>query len=117
MDMDSFMQDMLEMQEEQMRMMEEMVGDHDGENAGGDGMGEDDEDEDEDEDEEERTVTLDGEERAVDEAIAELRDQAADADPADPATTDRAAEADADGEDSDTTDTISGFGLAARIED
>ncbi len=123
MDMDSFMTDMLEMQEEQLRMMEEMMGgneggDEDDDEAAADAPeAEADADTDADAEDKERTVTLDGEERAVDEALAELRDQAADAEPADPATTDRAAEADADGEDSDTTDTISGFGLAARIED
>jgi len=91
-------------------MHEEMMGGDDGD--GGDEDGEDDEMEESDADTagDERTVTLDGEERAVDEALATLREQAADAEPADPETQDRA-EAEESAE--DTT----GWGMAGRMED
>jgi hypothetical protein len=99
------------MDERMGEMHEEMMGGDDGD--GGDEDGEDDEMEESDADtadEAERTVTLDGEERAVDEALATLREQAADAEPADPETQDRA---EAEESDEDTT----GWGMAGRMED
>jgi len=105
------------MQEQQMEMMEEMV-DREGPK---DDEGGDDEDEDEDEDDgemsasdadpadtEERTVTLNGTEQPVDEAMATLRDEyeAAEVNDLDPETADRAADDDSE------TDDHNDFGMA-----
>ena len=115
-DMEAMMEQMVDMQEEQTNMIREMYEDRmDGDKEGD----EDDEDEDENAadaaDTDERTVTLDGEERSVDDALAALREQADALDRDDieePDTQDRATE------DSDTTDDQpSGFGMAARMED
>jgi hypothetical protein len=87
-----------------------------------DGMGGDDEDDDEDDEDEEsadaddgdeRTVTLDGDEQPVDEALATLRDEydAADAADFDAETQDRAEDADSETDDSD------GFGMTGAMED
>ena len=103
---------LVELQEEQTEMIREMHenamdGDGDGD---GDGDEEEDDDEDtegddgmdenaaDDADTETRTVTLDGAETPVDEAIEQLRDQLDDADVEDPETTDRA-----DGDDVEET--------------
>jgi hypothetical protein len=119
-----FRESMLEMQEEQTEMLREMRGD------GMDGDGEDDEMDDEEDgenaadaaDSDERTVTLDGEERAVDEALEQLREAASEAEHAEPQTRDHAPESDADdGErdaDAETDDNEpSGFGIAAKLDD
>jgi len=102
------------MQEE---MYEEMMG---GDGEDGEDDGETEESDADISDDEERTVTLDGEEMAVDEArdqIADLREEAAEAEPAEPKTQDRA-EASEDGDGgSDTESDTSGFGMAARAED
>ena len=113
------------MQEE---MYEEMMGGDD-ENAD-DGAEDDEEDEDDEMEEdsadagedEERTITVDGEERSVDDVrdeLTTLREQASEAEPETPETEDRAEEGDADDEadserddDSDTT----GFGFAGAAE-
>jgi hypothetical protein len=117
--MEEEMAEMREQMEENTRMTREM---HE-EMMGGDGEEPDEEDSadadpeaeaDADADDEERTVTLDGEERAVDEALAALREQASEAEPAEPETRDFA-EADED-EDSDTSDQTGGFGFAAAEE-
>lgn len=104
MDAAEFRQSMLEMQREQTEMLQTLATDMGDDEDDGDDMG-DDEDDDADRDgspdadaDETRTVTLDGQEVPVDEALADLRDQAADADPADPETQDRAEAA----EDEDT---------------
>ncbi|MEF8907090.1 MAG: hypothetical protein V5A13_04445 [Haloarculaceae archaeon] len=118
--MEEMMAEMVEMQEEQIRMLEEMMG---GDENAGDGEMDDEEEDDMDEesadaDNAERTVTLDGEERAVDEALAALREQADEAEPAEPETRDFA-EADEDDEESersDTSDQTGGFGFAAAEE-
>ena len=114
---EEMMRQMVDMQEEQLDLLRSMAGDGD-DMEGGDGGdgdesdGENDADADEDE---ERSITVDGEERDVDDVVGELRDlreQVDDADPADPETTDRAAD-ESDG-DADTDDT--GFGFAGAAE-
>jgi len=113
MDAGEFRQSMLEMQQEQTEILREMRED---------GMGDDDEDDDEGDEEEEsadaddgdeRTVTLDGDEQPVDEALATLRDEydAADAADFDAETQDRAEDADSETDDSD------GFGMTGAMED
>jgi hypothetical protein len=114
--------------------MDERMGELHEEMMGGDenGMDGDDEEEEDDEDEgenaadaadsDERTVTLDGEERAVDEALEQLREAASEAEHAEPQTRDHAPESDADdGErdaDAETDDNEpSGFGIAAKLDD
>jgi len=112
---EEFRESMMEMQEQQTELLRDLVNRMDGEDG---------DDADEDEDEEnaadaddaeggDRTVTLDGEERAVDEALEELREQAAEAEPAEPETTDRGEAADsADEDDADEP----GFGFAGAGE-
>lgn len=107
--MEEMMAEMVDLQRQQMDMLREMkesaMDDEDGED--GDDEDEDDEmeessadtEEHDDSPDEERTVTLDGDELPVDEAserIAEMRDDLADAEPADPETQDRAEEPDDD---------------------
>lgn len=123
--MEEEMAEMREQMEENTRMTREMYeemmgGDSDEEAADEDGDGGMEGDEDDDEASadagEQRTVTLDGEEMAVDDArdhIEDLRSEVADAEPAEPETQDRAAEDAADSDDDQT----SGFGMAARMED
>lgn len=113
-DMEEMMARLLEMQEEQLELLREH----------GDGMDEesdDDEAEDDEMDEastddadDERTVTLNGEERSPEDALAELREQAADAEAADPETTERSTDEETE---TDTDDTNSGFGLSAVQEE
>jgi len=101
------MPDMQDMYERVCRMDERMGEMHE-EMVGGDG---DDEDEESaDADDADRTVTLDGDEQPVDEAIATLRDEydAADADDLDAKTKDHAED---DGDDSDTD----GFGMTGAM--
>jgi len=115
--MEEMMERLVEMQEQQMEMMEEMV-DREGPK---DGEGEDGDDDEDDEDDgemsasdadtadtEARTVTLDGTEQPVDEALATLRDEfdSAEVNDLDPETADRAADDDSE------TDESTGFGMA-----
>jgi hypothetical protein len=131
MDAAEFRSTMLEMQEKQTETLEALSDairqddeDEDDEDEDGDddedGENGDDMDDDEDEDDENsetpdegRTVTLDGEEMAVDEALENLRDAAADADAEDAeAETQNHAE-DPDEEDSEEN---SGFGFTSNTE-
>jgi hypothetical protein len=112
MDAGEFRQSMLEMQQEQTEILREMRED----GMGGDGDDEDDDDEGEDSadaDDADRTVTLDGDEQSVDEAIATLRDEydAADAGDLDAETQDRAEDDDGESDDTD------GFGMTGAMED
>lgn len=120
---EELMRRMVDMQEEQLDLLRSM----NEENYGDDGMDGDDEgDEGDDEDGEndadrgadgeERSITVDGEERAVDDVVdelRELRDQVNDADPDDPQTDDRASNESDGGSD---TDDKSGFGFAGAAE-
>jgi hypothetical protein len=141
-DAEAFRSEMLEMQRQQTETLDTLAEAIRQDDEEDEDDGEDDEDEDEDEDEDDdmdeesadaddedvrdempdadRTVTLDGEEMTVDEArnhIADLREDAADAEPEEPSTQDRAeGDDDEDSTDDDTTNTTSGFGLAAREE-
>ncbi|AFH22028.1 hypothetical protein OSG_eHP14_00240 [environmental Halophage eHP-14] len=109
-DMEEMMAEMVDLQREQTDMIREMHDDQMNENE----SGEDDEDEDDDMEEssaeadddersedsdETRTVTLDGEERAVNEAIADLREMAEDAETAEPDTRNNIPDDDVDDED------------------
>jgi hypothetical protein len=105
------MQDMYErvcrMDERMGEMHEEMVG-------GDDEDGEDGEESADADDGDERTVTLDGDEQPVDDAIATLRDEydATEADDLDAETQDRAEDGD-----SETDDDSDGFGMTGAMED
>ena len=113
---EEFRERMVDMQEEQTEMLREMRGD------GMDGDDEEDEGEDDgenaaDADTGSRTVTLDGEERAVDEALDELREVAAEADAADAQTRDHVPDEDVSEDDRDADDdTTGGFGIAAKLD-
>jgi hypothetical protein len=113
-EMEEKMDEMREMMEENTRMTKAMYEDR----MGGDGDGDDEGDEENAADTEEqsesddRTLIVDGEERSADEVeamVADLRDDAADADADEAQTTDRAA--------SDDDSETAGFGLAAHMED
>jgi len=118
--MEEMMAQMVDMQEEQTEMIREMyedrMGSEDGEDDEDGEGGDMDEESADSAESEERTVTLDGDEMAVDEArehIESLREEAADAEPEEPDTQDRAA--DEDSEETDDGET-GGFGMAARME-
>jgi hypothetical protein len=117
--MEEMMERLVDMQEQQMEMMEEMVDREGPKDDEGEGDGEDEDDEDGDDgemaasdadtaDTEERTVTLDGTEQPVDEAMATLREEyeAAEVNDLDPETADRAADDDSE------TDESNDFGMA-----
>jgi len=114
--MEEKMDEMREMLDENTRMCEEMYeqmmgdGEEEGEESESDPEGESDADAD---DGEARTITIDGEERSVEDVrdeIADLREQTG-AESAESKTENRASE------EGETTDGTAGFGMAARAEE